>query len=1046
MNRMIAWFAANHVAANLLMVFILVVGVAMAVTNKVEVMPETTENRISIRTAYPGASPAEVESAIIRRIEEQISGLAGIKRINSYAREGYGRVTIEVIPNWDIRRLLDEVKVEVEGISSLPEEAERPVVSEEVDRHEVIDVAIFGNVSEETIKQVTERVRDDIAALPGITLVEPFAVRSDRIHVEISEHTLRQYGLTLEDVAQKIRGESLDLPAGSIKTATGDIMIRTKGRMYAAGDYRNIVILSTPEGGRIRLGQIADIRDGFTDSTYTLRFMGQPGAGVNVYRVADQNALTVADQVKTYIDRIRPALPEGVGIDYIFDESRELRSRILLLLRNLSIGLFLVALLLCMVLNVKLAFWVTLGIPISFAFCTAIMPFLDVSINMISLAAFITVLGIVVDDAIIIGENIFRKLEEGLPPLEAAVKGAQEVGTPVIFSVLTTIVAFMPLLFGASEMGQILRNVPLVVILVLLGSLVESLYILPCHLAGRHRISRQAAAHLKESRISAALKRVINGPYTRLLLFCLRWRYPVLAAGVGVLIIIAGTFPGGVLKFTLFPDVEGDMMWCKVTMPQGTRVERTVEVLDRLELAAGDALEALGRNRKEGAPPLMRIRASLIGGHSGGTGENLGIVWVVLSDGEYRTVTMDQMTKAWREHTGEVPDAESVNFEGASFKSGNAFEVHLSMEETDRLLAAAENLKTELRTYPGIVDVSDSYEQGKTEMQFNLKPSAQTIGISLDQLARQVRHAFHGAEALRMLRDKDEVRVIVRYPENERQAIGSVEEMRVRTGQGIRVPFRQVADVNMVEGYAAIRRTDRRSIIKVYADVDEALGNAKDIRTDVLANVMPKMQALYPGLVYSLEGEGREEEESMTDVYLGFAVALFCIYALLAIPFKSFSQPTIIMSAIPFGLAGAVIGHLLMGFNISLVSLVGMVGLTGVVVNDSLVLVHAVNRLRNEGVPLKTAVVQAGGMRFRAILLTSVTTFAGLTPILLESSLQAKFLIPMAISLGFGVLFATITTLLMVPCVYMIHEDMGVVMGRFFRTRQGRGGLVQQNK
>lgn len=1023
MNRIIAWFAGNHVSANLLMFFILVTGVAMAFTNKVEVIPDTQANKILIDAAYAGASPAEVEEAIVRKIENRLTGLAGIKKITSVAREGYGAVTVEVIHGWNLQGLLDEIKAGVDGISDWPVGAERPVVKEEVHRRRVIDVAVFGDAPEATIRNVVDKIKDDITHLPGISLANTFAVREREIHIEVSERTLREYGLTLEEVASAVRAASLDLPAGSVKTSAGEIMIRTKGRRYHAEDYEDVLIISRPDGASVLLGQIATIEEGFEDGSVFLRFMGKKGAGVTVYRVADQNALVVAKQVKAYVERIRPTLPEGIGVDCFFDRSRDLRGRIDLLLKNLGLGLLLVAIMLGLVLEKRLAFWVTLGIPISFCFCTALMSFAGVSVNMVSLAAFITVLGIVVDDAIIIGENIFRKLENGLPPFSAAVEGATEVSTPVIFSVLTTIVAFFPLMFGASDMGQILRNIPIVVILVLMGSLVESLFILPCHLVGRRRFSSASVQRVRMRRTSRLLSVFISGPFTRSLHFCIRWRYAVMAAGFGVLLIIAGLFTGGIMKFTLFPEVEQNLMQCNLAMPPGTPVERTIAVIDDLEAAAKDALEEVGKERPAGSPPLVRLWASLIGAGEGGGGEHLGQVWIVLADAEHRNRSMEEMTRAWRERMGPVADAESIRFMGWTSSTGNAVEVHLSMNDTQGLLAAAEALKSELVQYPGVVDVTDSYEQGKTEMQFSLKPAGRTLGITLEGLAKQVRHAFHGAEALKLLREKDEVKVLVRYPESERKTIGAVEAMRIRTPQGVEVPFHQVAQVKMVQGYAAIQRSQGRSVIQVMAHVDESIANAKAVRTEVMSQFMPQLKSRYPDLVYTQEGEGREEKESMTDVYLGFGVALFCIYALLAIPFKSFSQPLIVMAAIPFGLAGAVIGHLIMGFNVSLVSLVGMVGLTGVVVNDSLVLIHAANGLMAQGASRPKAILQAGRMRIRAILLTSITTFAGLTPMLLEGSRQAKFLIPMAISLGFGILFATVVTLLVVPSAYMIHGD-----------------------
>jgi multidrug efflux pump subunit AcrB len=1032
MKGALAWFAENHVAANLLMVFILLAGIITGITMKLEVFPETSLDRISITTEYPLASPAEVEEAILRRIEEKVAGLAGIKRIDSVAREGFGTVTIEVMQDWDLQSLLDEVKAEVDRITTFPEEAEEPVIQEVTRRTQVIKIALYGEAQEAAIKHLAEKLKDDITNLPGITLADLFGVRDSEIHIEISEATLQRYGLTLGRVAEAVRRASLDLPAGSVKTAGGEILIRTKGRRYYAADYRDVAVITRPDGSEVTLGKIAELKDGFEDVDISARFQGKPAAIIQVYRVADQNALTVADTVKRHIEQIRPMLPAGVNIDFFQDRSEILRSRLELLLRNMGLGLLLVSLLLGLFLNLRLAFWVTLGIPISFAFGLMGLPYFDVSINMVSLFAFIMVLGIVVDDAIIIGENIFRKQEEGLPPLRASVEGALEVGRPVIFSVLTTVGAFWPLLLGGGTMGKIMRNLPVVVMLVLVGSLIESLFILPSHLAGTGHTVPTAVTPEKDKPLSRVLKRFISGPYARLLGFCIRWRYATVGVGLAALLLTVGTWTGGLLKFTFFPKVESDVLVANLTMPAGTPVEQTVETVGRLERSASEALTELDGQRRREAPPLFEHSVALVGVQTAGRGPgsagsevggHLAQVFVQLLEGEKRDVSAAELATRWRNKIGSVPEAESVTFQSELFTAGSAVEVHLSLDDHQSLLAAAEDLKAELNRYPGVFDVSDSFLPGKEEMQLKLKPAARSLGLTLNDLAQQVRHAFYGAEALRLQRDQDEVKVLVRYPDSERRSLGYVEDMRIRNPDGHEVPFNQVAEVRMQEGYAAIQRAQRLRVVKVTADVDERVANANEVRLDLESRFLPKLKNAYPGLRYSMEGEGKEQKESLTDVLRGFALALFAIYALLAIPFRSFTQPFIVMAAITFGLVGAVLGHLLTGFNISLLSLFGIVGLAGVVVNDSLVLVDAANRLRRNDLTAEAAITEAGRIRFRAVILTSLTTFAGLTPMLLERSLQAQFLIPMAVSLGFGVLFATGITLLLIPCGYVILED-----------------------
>ena len=1030
MKSVIAWFAENHVAANLLMIFLLLAGTITGLTMKVEVFPETDLDIIKITTEYSGASPSEVEEAVLRRIEEKIAGLAGIERIDSQAREGRGIVTIEVIKDWDLKKLLEEVKAEVDRITTFPDEAEKPEVREVTRRSLVINVAVYGDAGEKTIKHLAERIKDDITNLPGITLAELLGVRKNEVSIEISEATLRRYGLTLGQVAEAVRKASLDLPAGRIKTAGGEILIRTKGRRYFAEDYGEVAVITSPDGSKVTLGQIANLKDDFEDVDISARFQGKAAAMIQVYRVADQNALTVAQTVKDYIEKMRRELPEGVDIAFYSDRSKILKSRLELLLRNLAIGLTLVVLLLGVVMNLRLAFWVTLGIPISFAFGLLLLPQFAVSINMISVFAFIMVLGIVVDDAIIIGENIYRKQEEGYGPLKAAVEGALEVGRPVIFSVLTTMVAFWPLLLAGGRTGKLMRNLPIVVILVLLGSLIESLFILPSHLERSARSATgQRETRPKEKRFSRWLKQFINGPYVRVVDFCVRWRYATLALAIALLTISYGIWHAGWVKFTYFPTVEGNTMRTYVTMPVGTPVERTWEVIHHMERAALETLSEAEQNRPKDAVPLLEYSMVRVGRHSGrgaiqGTGGHLAQAWINLIDSEYREISTAQLTRRWRRKVGSIPDAETITYRSEIHTAGNPIEVHLSSDDHDQLLAAAAALKKELRSYPGVFDVGDSFLPGKKEMQLKLKPAARSLGLTLEDLARQVRHAFYGAEALRMQRGKDEVKVMIRYPESERQSMGYVENMRIRTPAGAEVPFNQVAQVDIQQGYATIERAQRYRVVKVTADVEEKVTNANEVRNLLTANFLPDLKARYPGLRYTIEGVGKQQQETWADVFKGFGIALFGIYALLAIPFRSFSQPLVVMVAIPFGFVGALCGHLIMGFNLSILSIFGMVGLAGVVVNDSLVLVYAANRLRSAGDNAHDAVIKAGCMRFRAILLTSLTTFAGLSPMIFERSVQAQFLIPMAISLGFGVLFATFITLLLVPCGFIIREDI----------------------
>ena len=1028
MKGAIAWFVKNHVTANLLMAFVLAAGIFTALNIKVEVFPEVSLDAISITVEYPGASPSEVEASIIREIEEEVAGLEGVKRVISEAREGMGVVTIEVLKGWDIDKLLDDVKSKVEGITTFPEEAERPVIKEVVGIRRVINVALYGDVSEGTLKALAEEVRDGITRLPGVTKADLLGVREAEIQVEVPEETLRRYGLTLAQVAEAIRKAGFDLPLGEMKGTEQELLLRAKGKRYHAGQYRDIPIITRPDGSMVTLGDIAILRDGFEEVDVLTRFMGKPAAMIQVWRVGDQSALKVAKQVKRYIEEIRPTLPEGVEIAAFQDMSRILKDRLYLLLRNMALGMALVVITLGVFLQRQFAFWVTMGIPVAFATGLWLLPRFDISINMVSLFAFIMVLGIVVDDAIVIGESVFRRREEGMGREEAAVVGSAEVAGPVVFSVLTTMAAFLPLLMAGGVMGKLLKNIPLVVIAVLAGSLLEALFVLPAHL------SRRRARAGARGAVSRGLVRFVHGPYRRFLHGAIRWRYGVAAAGVALLMVSLGLWKGGRLKFTFFPRVESDIMVCYLTMPPGTPMEKTLQVVEHLERAAEEAVAEFEARMPEGSPPLLKNISSLVGVQwrrhrarlkGGGVGSHVAQVMMELLEAQRRPlISTARVAALWRKKAGPIPEAESISFSSELFSPGKPIEINLYHEDQEVLAQAAEELKEALKAYAGVFDIASSPIPGKEEIRIKLKPSARSLGLTLQEIAHQVRHAFYGAEALRFQRDHDEVKVMVRWPEGERRSLGNLEEMWIRLRNGGAVPLKEVAILYPSQEYLTIERVDRRRVLTVSADVDEAVANAEEIRQDLSRGLLPQLKMRYRGLDYSIEGAGKERAESMRDVEQGFLLALFLIYVLLAIPFASFSQPFLVMTAIPFGTVGAFLGHLVMGYDLSILSFFGIVGLSGVVVNDSLILISAINRLREQGVPLKEAVLQGGILRFRAVILTTLTTFAGLAPLIFERSVQARFLIPMALSLGFGVLFATAITLVLIPCGYVILEDL----------------------
>lgn len=1040
MNRAIDWFVDNKVAANLLMFIVFAAGFLTVGQIKTEVFPEFSTDTITVSVSYLGAAPEEVEEGVCVKIEEAIQDLEGIKKMTSTASEGMGTVTVEVLEDYETRKLLDDVKTRVDAISTFPNETEKPVINEILSRRQVINVAVSGNTDERSLKAFAERVRDEILDLPDVSQVELSAARDYEISIEVSEDALRRYDMTFSEVAQALRLSSLDLPGGTIKTSSGELSIRTKGQAYRGLEYENLIIRSLPDGTRLKLGDVAEVIDGFAETDQSARFNGLPTILVQVFRVGDENVLTVANAVKNYIADSQQKLPEGVSLTAWQDDSLVFNDRLSLLLRNGRTGFILVFLALALFLRMKLAIWVTAGMIMSFFGTFWIMPIFDVSINMITMFAFILVLGIVVDDAIIVGENIYSHLEKGKSGKEAAKLGAKEVGIPVTFAILTTVAAFSPLLMVPGFMGKIMGFVPIIVISTLLFSLFESLWILPTHLSHikpeSKNISKRGITKIYkifQKGFHDKLEEITKVYYRKTIVLALKWRYLTVSIAVGILILTLSLVAGGRLKFVFMPDVEADNVTALLTLPQGTTIEKTTEIMKRLEESSGILAEEYAQNSENpithvltsiGEQPSLARGPGATNSGSSGNNPHLGEVNLQLVSSEVRTVTSMEIASRWRELTGDVPEAEELVFSSSLFSAGDPVNIQLAGTDYEVLLMATEELKSKISEYAGVFDISDSYREGKNEVKLYVKPEAEALGISLSTLAQQVRQAFYGEEVQRIQRGRDDIKVMVRYPEEQRRSLGDLENMRIRLQDGGEVPFNVAAEFKSGLGFSSISRTDRKRTVSVTADVDLSISNSNEIIDDITSNVMPGLLKKYQGISYSLEGEQYEQAQSLEGLGKGFMIALLIIYILLAIPFQSYVQPFIIMSAIPFGLIGAVFGHMIMGFDLTIISGFGIVALAGVVVNDSLVLVDFINRSIKNSKPLKDAIVEAGIVRFRPILLTSLTTFAGLTPLILEKSMQAKFLIPMGISLAFGVLFATLITLILVPAFYHILEDI----------------------
>lgn len=1035
MKGAVKWMAGNHVAANLLMMVFIVGGLIMGFSIKQEVFPEISLDKVQVSVAYPGAGPEEVEEGIVLQIEENISGITGIKEVKSIAAEGFGFVTAEVLPGEDVDLVMQDIKAEVDRVATFPQDAEKPVITKLVNKTDVISVVIYGDMPERSLREYAEAVNDDLLAMPEITQTSLGGVRPYEISIEVSEENLRRYNLTLDAIASRVRRASIDLPAGTVKSTGGEVLIRTKEKRYRGPEFSSITILQNPDGSEVKLGDIATVRDTFRETDEFAMLDGKRAALVTVFRVGEQKPTEISRLVREYVAEKSRTFPKSVKITTMNDTSELLKSRMNLLLKNAFLGIILVFLVLGLFLQIRLALWVMLGIPISFLGAMFMMPAVDVSINMLSLFAFILALGIVVDDAIVVGENIFEHRSRGKSYLHAARDGALEVAGPVVFSVLTTIIAFVPLIFIAGTMGKFIKTVPLVVIPILAVSLIESLLILPAHLGGGKRPGsrRGISGAIERVRLGFAkrLDSFISGPYLSFLKVCARNRYATLSASLAILLISIGLVGGGVVKFRFMPEVDGDFIIGSVQMPIGTPVEETALVQDRLLRVAQKLVAEYDSAREENSSILRHIY-SVVGNtikrgqleEDTGGGAHQAEVALVLTPSEERGVPASEITQRWRERVGEVPGAESLTFSSNLVHFGANIDIRVAHDDSAVLALAAERVKTALAAYPGVGDIADTYTQGKKEIKLRLRPEARTLGITEEELGRQVRAAFYGSEALRFQRSRNEVKAMVRYPEQDRKSLGDLESMRIRTPKGGEVPFIQAAYVDEGRGYSEINRTDRKRVVNITAMVDNKVANAEEILTDLKGSVLKRLGEDFPGLAVDLEGEDKERRDSLSSMRRNFIMALFAMFALLAIPFRSYTQPLIIMAAIPFGLIGAIFGHLIMGYNLSILSMFGLVALAGVLVNDSLLLMDYINRKRREGVDKFDAVFEAGRRRFRPIILTSLTTSLGLTPMILETSVQAQFLIPMAISLGFGILFATGITLLLIPSLYLILEDI----------------------
>ena len=1036
---MIAWFAENHVASNLLMFGILFAGILTVPNIRQTVFPDFDTKYVSATVIYPGAAPEDIEKAVTIRVEEEIQDLEGIEEIFSSANEGATNIMIELIDSADTTKSVAEIETRIDGITTFPQEIEEPIVKEILFTPGVVDIVIYGPADEKTLKRLAQKVREDLASLREISQVTLRATRPYEVSIEVSQAALQQYGLRFDEVATAVRRSSLDLPGGNVKTDSGEILLRTDGQAYWREDFERIPVVVREDGSRVMVADVARVIDGFEEGGRYARFDGQPAVYIELKRVGEQRVLDVAHAAKAYVERERANLPAGIQMALWDDDSAELETQIDMMLRNATFGFVLVIGLLAVFLKLRVAFWVAVGIPVSIAGGLALMPHFGLGINILTVFSFIMALGILVDDAIVTGENIYTHQERDPGnPLRTAISGAQEVATPVIFGVLTTIAAFAPFSLIQGQAKFMTTAIGGVMVGALIFSLVESKLVLPSHLAhwsgdGSPPRTRITIAWARfQSSVARGLRWFIEEVYGPAARLCVEWRYLTAATSFGIFVVAIAAVGSGHVKSSMHPSGEMNVAFARLTMPLGTPSHETVSAIAQLEESA----EALRRELNAGLGPdeplVVEHVFSMVGTQSGDGGPpgrrnagttNVGQVTIGLSPIGDRSIGSKQIADLWRERVGAIPGVEELTFLGSFHQFGDPIQVELRGDDPVELESAAEALVKAIERYPGVYDVRDSHREGKEELRIDVLPAAEALGITREDIGRQVRQAFYGAEAQRMQRGRDEVKVMIRYPFEERRSITDVESLRIRLPNGTAAPLGTIARVERTRGPASIFRHDRKRKIDVRANLDDEQANAEEIIADVERHVLPAILLAHPSVSYGFGGEQQEAREAFSGLRTASWVALASIFALLAIPLRSYIQPLVIMLAIPFGYVGAVLGHAITGFEMTFLSLVGVLACAGVVVNDSLVLVTFLNRIRGGGESLGEAAVSAGQARFRAIMLTSITTFGGLLPIMLERSAQAQFVIPMAISLAFGVMVATIFTLLLVPAAIVIADD-----------------------
>jgi multidrug efflux pump subunit AcrB len=1010
----IGYMARNSIATNLLMLILLGGGIFTMFTIQKEVFPEFQLDFVDVSVAYPGASPAEVEQGVLQPVEEAVRSVQGIKEIVSEAGEGSGQISIELVAGSERMKAFQDIDQAINRIRTFPDDIERPEVSLRSRQRDVIQIGLYGNADIWTLRVLAERLRTLLLNNPSITQVELNNVPDYETRIEITRNNLQKYNLTLGQVADIIRQSSNDVPAGAVQTQSGEILLRMKERKQWADEYGNITIVSAPSGAKVSLKDIATITDGFEETGFHGQFNQQNYVELRIFRIGDQSPLEIEDAVLGILEDYQ--LPPGIKYRTDSNRAADYRERLSLLTENGVLAIIIVLLILTLFLEYRLAFWVMMGMTVSFIGGMIFLPLIGISVNMISMFGFLVVLGIVVDDAIVVGENVYEYRKKGLSPIKAAIAGTKDVSRPVIFSITTTIIAFVPLLFMPGETGKFWQPLPAVVIVILAVSLLEALFILPSHLAHLKKDPSKNKWVQKlekwQGSFANSFNRFVDKRYRPLLDKCLKHRYITLSSAVALLLIVGGYGYSGHMGMIMMPEVAANEIEAGVRLPVGTTPDQAAKV-------AHDISDATQRMFEE--HNLYEVAEGI---KTNVRGQNFIDVEIVMLPPDQRDITAGEVIALWRDNIGDIEGVDQITFEAERGPGGarQAISIDLSHSDINVLEKASAAFVERMDAFSSTRDVTDNYNKGKLQYDFKLLPQGRNLGLTSNEVGRQVRNGFFGALAMRQLRGMDEIEVRVKLPLEERKDIRNLENFLVRTQDGVEVPLMDVVEVEQREAFTSINRRDGRRVVNVGMDTEPANAVGRVI-AKVQEETLPQLRADFPGITWTFEGSQADMRESTSTLKAGFAIAMLLIYALLAIAFGSYVQPLIVMTAIPFGIVGAVIGHILLGYDLSLVSLMGVIALSGVVVNDSLIMIDYANKRRKEGDPIYKSIHEAGLRRFRPIILTTMTTFGGLAPIILETSSQAFYLIPMAISLGFGIVFATAIILVIVPCLYLILED-----------------------